>query len=461
MDAHDHTAGKGVQIPIAALSVNADFNWLNFGQTNIGYAAFTDKLLTANMTVNQSLANVAGDPYWRNASGVVKKIGLAGDALTITSGTAVLGSLLFTAIGAPTTPAAGKASVYVDSTSKNLAVKNDAGTVNHGIQTKTAVASNWLRSIADDGSSVLSQPAFTDLSGAITTAQLGTNTATNAVLAQMATLTLKGNNTGGTANALDLTVAQVNAILPVFTSVLNGSTPLSGGGTTNFLRADGTWQVPVVAGRLIGVQVIKSGTTYTKTAGTNAIIVEGWGAGGGGGGTAATGAATSAAGGGGGSGGYFLKRVTGLGAGPFTIAIGVGGTGVSGGAGNNGTATTFNDGTTTYSANGGTGGALGAAVAVVTATLGGAGATSSGTGDANGGGNPGGWGLVMGTTTAIGGIGGVTSLGGAGQCSTISVNGTIGVANTGCGGGGQASNNAGTQQGQAGGSGQIIVWEFT
>src|ERR1019366_599649 len=63
----------------------------------------------------------------------------------------------------------------------------------------------------------------------------------NRFLAQMPTLTLKGNNTGSTANPQDLTVAQVNAILPVFTSALNGLVPLSGGGTSNFLRADGTW----------------------------------------------------------------------------------------------------------------------------------------------------------------------------------------------------------------------------
>ena len=69
----------------------------------------------------------------------------------------------------------------------------------------------------------------------------GTNVVTNSNLSQMATLTIKGNNTGGTANAADLTVAQVNAILPVFTSSLNGLVPASGGGTTNFLRADGTW----------------------------------------------------------------------------------------------------------------------------------------------------------------------------------------------------------------------------
>lgn len=67
------------------------------------------------------------------------------------------------------------------------------------------------------------------------------STVTNAKMANMATLTLKGNNTGGGSAPLDLTVAQVNAILPVFTSSLNGLVPLSGGGTTNFLRADGSW----------------------------------------------------------------------------------------------------------------------------------------------------------------------------------------------------------------------------
>lgn len=70
---------------------------------------------------------------------------------------------------------------------------------------------------------------------------------TNTFLAQMASDTIKGNNTGGSAAPSDLSVAQVNAILPVFTSTLNGLAPLSGGGTTNFLRADGTW-APAAAG---------------------------------------------------------------------------------------------------------------------------------------------------------------------------------------------------------------------
>src|ERR1700722_306513 len=56
--------------------------------------------------------------------------------------------------------------------------------------------------------------------------------------------TLFGNNSGSSGAPSYLTVAQVNAILPVFTSLLNGSVPLSGGGTTNYLRADGNWAAP-------------------------------------------------------------------------------------------------------------------------------------------------------------------------------------------------------------------------
>lgn len=41
-----------------------------------------------------------------------------------------------------------------------------------------------------------------------------------------------------------LTATQSTALLNVFTSALKGLTPASGGGTVNFLRADGTWAEP-------------------------------------------------------------------------------------------------------------------------------------------------------------------------------------------------------------------------
>jgi len=64
------------------------------------------------------------------------------------------------------------------------------------------------------------------------TATIQANVVTNSKLAQMPTLTLKGNNTGGTANALDLTVAQVNTMLGDVTTMSTfGSSPNANGAT--------------------------------------------------------------------------------------------------------------------------------------------------------------------------------------------------------------------------------------
>lgn len=61
------------------------------------------------------------------------------------------------------------------------------------------------------------------------------------IVDQMAANTVKGNNTGSQASGVDLTGTQVTAMLDTVTSTAKGLAPASGGGTTNFLRADGTW----------------------------------------------------------------------------------------------------------------------------------------------------------------------------------------------------------------------------
>ena len=129
--------------------------------------------------------------------------GNGSQALTIVnlpSGVTQAGSLLATAIAAPSTPASGKASVYVDSTSKNLSVKDDAGVVKHGVQTKTAVASSFVTAISDAGVVAVAQPAFTDISGTVAAGQFANGTVALSRLATQGDQTLVGNFSGSTAS---------------------------------------------------------------------------------------------------------------------------------------------------------------------------------------------------------------------------------------------------------------------
>jgi len=80
------------------------------------------------------------------------------------------------------------------------------------------------------------------------TLSLPNNAITNAYLNDMATQTIKGRTTAGTGDPEDLTAAQVTAMLDTFSTSLKGLVPASGGGTTNYLRADGSWAAPPGAG---------------------------------------------------------------------------------------------------------------------------------------------------------------------------------------------------------------------
>lgn len=62
-----------------------------------------------------------------------------------------------------------------------------------------------------------------------------------------------------------ITAANLTAALNVFTSALKGLVPASGGGTTTYLRADGTWATPAGGG--------SAGTTYYN--GTGAALTKG------------------------------------------------------------------------------------------------------------------------------------------------------------------------------------------
>lgn len=80
--------------------------------------------------------------------------------------------ILFTNIVAPATPAAGLTRGYVDSTTKTFSSKNDAGTVSNTVVASLAVANQFMTGISTAGVITRAQPAFTDISGRATAAQI-------------------------------------------------------------------------------------------------------------------------------------------------------------------------------------------------------------------------------------------------------------------------------------------------
>ena len=102
------------------------------------------------------------------------------------------------------------------------------------------------------------------LTGDVTAAQnnnattIAAGVVTLAKMANVATARFIGRITAGTGVPEALTSAQATSMLDNFTTTLKGLAPASGGGTTNFLRADGTWAAPSGIGTVTSVNLANS-----------------------------------------------------------------------------------------------------------------------------------------------------------------------------------------------------------
>ncbi len=162
--------------------------------------------------------------------------------------------------------------------------------------------------------------------------------------------TVVGNVSGGVAAPIALSTTQLTTLVDQFTTGLSGAVPASGGGTTNFLRADGTFAAPSV-GLTASLNMrlfTNSGAIVIPAANAMVTIIGG----GGGGGAGKSDAANPTGGGGGGSGAVICYPLSGLTVGnTIMLTVGTAGAGavVDGTAGGNGGDTILASGTETIS----------------------------------------------------------------------------------------------------------------
>lgn len=139
---------------------------------------------------------------------------------------------LLTAVAAPSTPASGIGAVYVDSTSKNLAVKDDAGVVKHGIQDATCTG-QFISAISAAGVSTCTT-ASTTLGNEVTKVN-GT------------TITVSASDAQGFANGTGPTSTTTLATFTIDTRVITAIADLGGSPKQTRITFGTAWPTTTLA----------------------------------------------------------------------------------------------------------------------------------------------------------------------------------------------------------------------
>lgn len=229
--------------------------------------------LTATLTGNASTATKLATA--RNINGVAFD-GTADITVTAAAGT-LTGNTLASGVTASSLTSVGTLTNLTVTNAIVGSVTGNAGTVTDGVYTTGTYANpSWITSLAGSKISGNISGNAANVTGTVAIANGGTNattygttgSGTRAIVYDIGSNAFEAVSAGTSGQFLQSSGSAGDilwATPPNFTASAAGYAPASGGGTSNFLRADGTWAVPAV-GSVSANNVTAgtfSGATYT------------------------------------------------------------------------------------------------------------------------------------------------------------------------------------------------------